>query len=79
MHAAGAKWHYAPMATQLAQEGILTCVLQYTLFPEARAQDMVAELSAALSWTFDNISRYGGSPSKVPSSSSSGSFLLDEI
>ncbi|CAL8466146.1 g5682 [Coccomyxa elongata] len=63
--ASGAKWHYAPMATRLAQEGILTCVLQYSLYPEARAQDMVAELSAALTWTFDNISRYSGSPSKV--------------
>ncbi|BDA51015.1 probable isoprenylcysteine alpha-carbonyl methylesterase I at N-terminal half [Coccomyxa sp. Obi] len=63
--ASGAKWHYAPMATRLAQEGILTCVLQYSLYPEAQAQDMVAELSAALTWTFNNITRYGGSPSKV--------------
>jgi len=53
------------MATRLAQEGILTCVVQYSLYPEASAQEMVAELSSALSWTFDNIARYGGNPSKV--------------
>ncbi len=52
---AGEKWHYAPMATRLAQCGILTCVVSYTLFPQAQAQDMVAELSQALTWTLDNI------------------------
>lgn len=65
VHNAGEKWHYAPMATRLAQQGILTCVLQYSLYPEARAQDMVAEVSSALSWTLDNITQYGGNPSKV--------------
>ncbi|EIE21216.1 alpha/beta-hydrolase [Coccomyxa subellipsoidea C-169] len=63
--ASGAKWHYAPMATRLAQQGILTCVVEYSLFPEVRAPKMVAELSSALSWTLDNISQYGGSPAKV--------------
>ena len=65
VHNAGEKWHYAPMATRLAQEGILTCVLHYSLYPQASAQDMVTEVSSALSWTLDNIPKYGGSPSKV--------------
>ena len=62
---AGEKWHYAPMATRLAQCGILTCVVSYTLYPQAKARDMVAELSQALSWTLDNIQRYGGDPNQV--------------
>jgi acetyl esterase/lipase len=53
------------MATALAQQGILTCVVHYTLYPQARAHDMVQELSAALSWTLDNIRGYGGNPAKV--------------
>lgn len=53
------------MATALAQQGILTCVVQYSLYPQAKAQDMVQELSSALSWTLDNIHAYGGNPNKV--------------
>ncbi len=53
------------MATRLAQCGILTCVVSYTLYPQAKAQDMVVELSQALSWTLDNIGKYGGDPRKV--------------
>ena len=64
---AGEKWHYAPMATRLAQCGILTCVVSYTLYPQAKARDMVAELSQALSWTLDNIQGYGGNPDQVQS------------
>ena len=51
-----------------AQCGILTCVVSYTLYPQAKAQDMVAELSQALSWTLDNIRKYGGDPQKVTNS-----------
>ncbi len=61
---AGEKWHYAPMATRLAQCGILTCVVSYTLYPQAKARDMVAELSQALSWTLDNIQEVWGRPPK---------------
>lgn len=62
---AGEKWHYAPMASQLAQAGIVTCVLQYSLYPDALAPQMVDELSQALTWTFNNISKLGGNPKKV--------------
>jgi acetyl esterase/lipase len=63
---AGEKWHYAPMAVRLAQSGIMTAIVSYTLYPKAQAADMVAELGAALTWTLDNAASYGGSPSQVP-------------
>ena len=34
----GEKWHYSPLATRLAQSGIVACVVSYTLYPQASAQ-----------------------------------------
>ena len=53
------------MASQLAKAGILTCVIQYSLYPDALAPQMVDELSQALTWTFLNISKHGGNPNQV--------------
>lgn len=39
--ATGSKWHYAQMATRLAQSGIVTCVMEYSLFPVASSDTMV--------------------------------------
>ena len=61
----GERWHYAPMAARLAQCGILTCVVSYTLYPQAKARDMVAELSQALTWTLNNINTFGGDPKQA--------------
>lgn len=37
--------HYAPLATRLAQAGVITAVMQYTLYPDALVPQMVAEAS----------------------------------
>jgi acetyl esterase/lipase len=34
--AVGEKWQFAPMASRLAEEGVVTCVATYTLFPQVR-------------------------------------------
>jgi len=52
--ASGSKWHYAPMATMLAQAGILTAVMEYSLYPSATTEVMIGEVSDALDWIFDN-------------------------
>ena len=54
------------MAKQLAEAGVVTCVMQYSLYPDALAPQMVDELSQALTWTFQNISQHGGNPEQVP-------------
>ena len=56
------------MATRLAQEGAVVGVIHYSLYPEALAPEMVAEVGTALTWTMDNIERFGGSPDKVMTS-----------
>ena len=39
------------MASRLAQEGVVTCVATYTLFPQALAPQMWDEVSHAITWT----------------------------
>jgi hypothetical protein len=63
--ATGEKWHYAPMATRLAQAGIVTAIMSYSLYPVAEATNMAGEVSQALTWTFDNISRFGGDSDNI--------------
>jgi acetyl esterase/lipase len=63
--AAGERFHYAPMAVRCAQAGIISAVMSYTLYPEAKVPTMVDEVGAALDWTLENISRYGGDPSRI--------------
>jgi acetyl esterase/lipase len=53
------------MATRLAQAGVLTCVLAYSLYPQAHAPTMVSEVSNALTWVLDHVSTFGGDPAKV--------------
>ena len=48
--ASGAGWHYAPLATRLAQAGVVTAVMQYSLFPDALVPQMVAEVGAGGQW-----------------------------
>jgi len=63
--ATGSKWHYAPMATRLAEAGVIVAVMQYSLYPQALAPQMISEVSSALSWTMDNMHRFGGGSGKV--------------
>ena len=63
--AVGEKWQFAPMASRLAEEGVVTCVATYTLFPKAQADTMWREVSDAITWTLDNVDRYGGDADRV--------------
>ncbi|KAK9794364.1 hypothetical protein WJX73_006808 [Symbiochloris irregularis] len=61
----GEKWQYAPLAARLAQAGIVTCVMGYTIYPGAQVAQMVAETSEALTWLLDHCTAFGGDKSKV--------------
>jgi acetyl esterase/lipase len=63
--AAGESWHYAPLAASLARLGVITCVMQYSLYPDALVPQMVQEVAAAFDWTLANVGSYGGDASKV--------------
>ena len=53
------------MASRLAEEGVVTCVATYTLFPQALCRQMWTEVSDAITWTLDNVGGFGGSPDRV--------------
>jgi acetyl esterase/lipase len=52
--ASGSKWHYAPLACLLAQCGIITAVMEYSLYPDAKTDTMVGEVSEALDWVLES-------------------------
>jgi hypothetical protein len=55
--ATGSKWHYALMATRLAQAGIVACVMEYTLYPQANADRMVNSPSSARIFFVERLCR----------------------
>jgi acetyl esterase/lipase len=75
---------FAPVAMKLVPEGLVVVIPDYTLYPEARYEQMAAEVAAALSWTLENAQDYGGDPRRVVVAGHSagahlaGLALLDE-
>jgi prenylcysteine alpha-carboxyl methylesterase len=63
--ASGDKWHYSPLATRLAQAGVIAIVVQYSLYPHAGVQTMVGEVNRALTWVLDEATRLGADPRRV--------------
>ena len=68
---------FAAAAMVLVPEGMVVVIPDYTLYPDAGYEQMTYEVAAALSWTLENIARYGGDPRRVViSGHSAGSHLM---
>eukprot|EP00877_Chromochloris_zofingiensis_P002628 jgi/Chrzof1/12366/Cz06g31300.t1 len=63
--AAGASWHYAPMAVALARLGVVACVVQYSLYPDALVPQLVEEVAEAFNWVMEHVHEHGGDVNKV--------------
>ena len=50
---------------QLLHEDYVVVAAGYRLYPEARVADIIDDAAAAVAWVVKNISRYGGSTSKI--------------
>lgn len=45
--------------------GILVVMPDYRNHPQGDIEDMITDISTAIEWTFQNISRYGGDTNKI--------------
>ncbi|MCO5581636.1 hypothetical protein L7F22_035525 [Adiantum nelumboides] len=64
--ATGSKELFSHLVACLAQSGVLTVVVQYTLFPEVAWQPHCSgEVSSALTWFLDNAEQYGADPHRL--------------
>ncbi|KAI5054639.1 hypothetical protein GOP47_0029784 [Adiantum capillus-veneris] len=63
--ATGSKELFSHLGACLAHSGVLTVVVQYTLFPEVLAWEQVREVSSALTWFLDNAEQFGADPHRL--------------
>ncbi|KAF9317255.1 hypothetical protein BG003_001012 [Podila horticola] len=61
----GHKSMMMPMAQNLANQGYIVVVPDYTRYPHAKIEDMVGDVQDAVNWTIQNVTRYGGDPSNI--------------
>ncbi|KAK3831672.1 MAG: Alpha/Beta hydrolase protein, partial [Linnemannia elongata] len=61
----GHKSMMMPMAQNLANQGYIVIVPDYTRYPQAKIEDMVRDVQDAVVWTSQNATRYGGDPSNI--------------
>ncbi|KYR01069.1 hypothetical protein DLAC_02163 [Tieghemostelium lacteum] len=61
----GFKLQYILLGKLLSQVGIVTVILNYTLYPNGFIQDMVEDVDKAVEYCYKNISKFGGDPSRI--------------
>ena len=61
----GDKKIYSFFGRNFAKKGITTVIVGYTLSPKADYNDMAIEVSKAVEWTKENISKYNGNPNEI--------------
>jgi acetyl esterase/lipase len=68
---------FAPAAMKLLPEKMIVVIPDHTPHPLAGYKQMTREIAASLSWTFDNVSHYGGDPQRIVAAGhSSGGHLV---
>jgi len=65
---------------QLQKAGYAVVAVNYRLLPKATLSDCIDDAAAAVAWTFNEISKYGGSRNKIiVSGHSAGGYLTNMI
>lgn len=61
----GFKAQYRLIGHRFDEEGFVTVVPGYRLYPEADAHDQMRDVHKVLLWTYKNIEKYGGDPNRI--------------
>jgi len=61
----GAKEDYGFVGNAFASKGYVTVIADYRLVPKVRYPAFVEDDARALAWTYRNIAKYGGDPSRI--------------
>jgi len=73
----GSKAEYSRIGSLLVKEDYVAVLPEYLLFPWGSIDDMVSDVYKAIQWTVNNISKYGGDPSKITlTGHSAGAHLI---
>lgn len=62
---------------ELKEKGIAVVAVGYRLSPKAKVTDIIGDAAAAIAWTMQHISDYGGDPKKIFLSGHSAGGYLD--
>lgn len=61
----GKKDTYWWLGRNMANKDVVTVIINYTLSPQARYNEMASECALAVKWVKANIAKYGGNPDKI--------------
>lgn len=61
----GSKEEYRFVADGLAEQGFITVIPDYRLYPQVDWRDFIADTAAAYHWVETNIEKYGGNPRRI--------------
>lgn len=65
---------------ELTESGLVVVAPNYRLMPRAEIADCIDDAAAAVAWTFANVERFGGDPSKIfVAGHSAGGYLTSMI
>ncbi|MEO6015410.1 MAG: alpha/beta hydrolase [Devosia sp.] len=70
------KEDYALVAEGAIAAGAICAIVEYTLMPDARMAQLVAEVRAAATWLYDHADEFGGDPARISASGHSAGAHL---
>lgn len=79
-HGGGLKGGKKTIPDDLKEQGIAIVAVNYRLYPKAKKPAYLEDAAAAVSWTFQNIAKYGGDPKLIfVAGHSAGGYLTSML
>lgn len=79
-HGGGLKSGERFVPEQLKEQGIAVVAVSYRLYPRVKCPAYIEDAAAAIAWTFNNISQFGGDPDRIfISGHSAGGYLTSMV